>query len=202
MFVQVIHGKVGDEAVLRRAMDRWQGELAAGATGYLGTTAGIAGDGTFVALARFESAEAARANSERPEQGAWWSEMEKGFSGDVSFHDCDNAQTWLDGGSDSAGFVQIMTGRSDDVTRAHELMSSNADAVREGRPDIIGGLMLDAGDGYFVDAVYFTDEASARQGEQVEPPPEVAAAMQEGMQLRGDVIYIDLREPILVSAAK
>ncbi|HJQ43165.1 MAG TPA: hypothetical protein VJ831_08775 [Jatrophihabitantaceae bacterium] len=199
MFVQVIHAKVGDEAVLRSAMDRWQEELMPGATGYLGTTAGIAEDGTFVALARFESAEAARANSERPEQGAWWSEMEKGFAGPVSFHDCDNAQTWLDGGSDRAGFVQVMTGRSEDVTRMHELMSSNADAVREGRQEIIGGLMLDAGDGYFVDAIYFTDEESARAGEQKDMPPEMAQQMQEGMALMGDVTYIDLREPILVS---
>ena len=37
---------------------------------------GMCDDGTFVALARFESAEAARRNSDRPEQGEWWAECE------------------------------------------------------------------------------------------------------------------------------
>jgi hypothetical protein len=201
MFVQVIQGKVGDEAALRSAMDRWQQELMPGAAGYLGTTAGFAQDGTFVALARFESADAARANSERAEQGEWWADMERGFAGDVSFLDCDNAQTWLDGGSDGAGFVQLMIGHSEDVARIHELMSSHTDAVRAGRPEIIGGLMLDAGDGRFVDAIYFTDEKSARGGEKEEMPPEVAADMEQATQLMGDVTYVDLPEPILVSVS-
>jgi hypothetical protein len=199
MFVQVIQGKVADEATLRGAMDRWQAELMPGAVGYLGTTAGFTDDGGFVALARFESEEAARANSDRAEQGAWWAEMEGGFDGEVSFLDCDG-RTWLDGGADSAGFVQVMIGSSSDVGRMHDLMSQHGDIVREGRPEIIGGLMCDAGDGRFVDAIYFSDESSAREGEQKDPPPEVAATMQEGMALMGDVTYIDLREPILLSA--
>jgi hypothetical protein len=201
MFVQVIHGKIADEATLRSSIDSWQHEVSVGAVGWLGTTAGITDDGTFVALARFESAEAARANSARPEQGAWWSEMEKGFEGEISFHDCDNARLWLGGGSDDAGFVQVMTGSCSDVARMQQLMSSHEDAVREGRPEILGGLMLDAGNGYFVDAIYFRDEQSARGGEQKEMPAEIAADMQERMQLTSDVVYLDLRNPILVSAS-
>ena len=45
-------------------------------------------DGTFVALARFESEEAARRNSERSEQDQWWRETAKLYTGDVTFHDC------------------------------------------------------------------------------------------------------------------
>ncbi len=68
MFIQVIQGKVSDEAGLRRCMDRWTEDVRPGATGFLGCTQGLCDDGTFIALARFESAEAARRNSERPEQ--------------------------------------------------------------------------------------------------------------------------------------
>jgi hypothetical protein len=106
----------------------------------------------------------------------------------------------MDGGSDDAGFVQIMTGKSTDVTRMHDLMGGSEDDIRQGRPEIIGGLMLDAGNGYFVDAIYFTDEASARSGEQQEMPPEVAKRMEEGMGMMSDVTYLDLSDPILVSA--
>ena len=66
MFVQVIQGKVSDAAAVRARMDTWMKELAAGADGWLGSTAGVTDDGDFVALARFESEEAARRNSDRP----------------------------------------------------------------------------------------------------------------------------------------
>jgi len=72
MFIQVIQGKVADAEGLRAAIDRWGQELQPGATGWLGTTGGITDDGTFVATVRFDSEDAARRNSQRPEQGAWW----------------------------------------------------------------------------------------------------------------------------------
>ena len=88
MFVQVIHGRVTSPEQVRAALDRWSGQLAAGAEGWLGSTAGVTGDGRFVALARFESEQAARRNSERPEQGAWWAETAKCFDGQATFLDC------------------------------------------------------------------------------------------------------------------
>jgi hypothetical protein len=81
MFIQVIQGKVADAAGLHAAMDRWVQKLQPGATGFLGCTAGITDDGTFIAAVRFESAEAARRNSDRPEQGAWWAETAICFDG-------------------------------------------------------------------------------------------------------------------------
>src|SRR5712691_314837 len=87
MFVQVIHGRVISPEQVRAALDRWSGQLAAGAEGWLGSTAGVTGDGRFVALARFESADAARRNSDRPEQGQWWAETSKLFTGEVTFRD-------------------------------------------------------------------------------------------------------------------
>src|SRR5260370_372682 len=72
MFVQVIRGRVTSPEQVHAALDRWSGQLAAGAEGWLGSTAGVTGDGRFVALARFESEQAARRNSDPPEQAQWW----------------------------------------------------------------------------------------------------------------------------------
>ena len=94
MFIQFIKAKVKDEQGLRSTMDRWDSELKPGADGYLGSTAGITGDGTFIALARFESEQAARRNSERPEQGQWWSRWPSIFEGPAS---SSTAPTWRSG---------------------------------------------------------------------------------------------------------
>src|SRR4051812_36707219 len=103
MFMQVIQGQVIDAEEMRRAMDRWVAELAPGAKGWLGSTGGVTEDGRFIATARFESEDAARANSDRPEQGMWWSQAEKSLS-DVVFHDCSDVMLINGGGSDRAGF--------------------------------------------------------------------------------------------------
>jgi hypothetical protein len=199
MFIQVIQAEVSDEAGLRRSMDRWRAEVMPGAVGFLGSTAGVTSDGKVIVLARFESEEAARANSERPEQGAWFAETEKHFTGEASFMDCTDVQEFLSGGSDDAGFVQIMTGRSDDVPRMHEMFTRHTDELRQARPEVIGGLLLDCGDGRYVDAIYFTSETAARDGEQQEPPDDVRADLDEGMRMMGDITYLDLRDPILLS---
>jgi hypothetical protein len=71
MFVQVISGRTSQPQAIVDAFDRWKTDLSAGATGWLGSTGGVTEDGRFIAVARFESEEAAMANSARPEQGAW-----------------------------------------------------------------------------------------------------------------------------------
>jgi hypothetical protein len=55
MFVQVIQGQVSDAGQVRAALDRWVQELAPGAIGGLGSTAGVTVDARFIVLARFES---------------------------------------------------------------------------------------------------------------------------------------------------
>ena len=82
MFIQVIRGQVSEPEQVHAALDRWSAQLAASTPGWLGSTAGVTEDGRFVALARFESEEAARRNSDRPEQGQWWAETAKLFTGD------------------------------------------------------------------------------------------------------------------------
>ena len=68
MFVQVIQGRTSQPEALAEAFDRWQANLSPDATGWLGSTGGVTEDGTFIAVARFESEQAAMANSARPEQ--------------------------------------------------------------------------------------------------------------------------------------
>ncbi|MDT4921629.1 MAG: hypothetical protein QOI15_2531 [Pseudonocardiales bacterium] len=199
MFIQVIQAKAKDEAGLRAALDRWQETLQPDAKGWLGTTAGITEDGRFIALARFESADAARANSDRPEQGEWFADVAEKFDGEPEFLDSERVEVFLDGGSDDAGFVQIMRGQSDDVRRMHDVMSAHDDSLREGRPDIIGGLMIEGEGGRYVDAIYFRSEDAARQGEGTEPPEEIRAELDEGWKLMGDITYFDLKDPILRS---
>jgi hypothetical protein len=199
MFIQVIQGKVSDGDALRSGMDRWAEELMPGAVGFLGSTAGVTDDGALVVLARFESADAARANSERPEQGAWWAELSNSLDGEATFLDCDSVQQLLDGGSDDAGFVQVMIGKSPDTARMHDLLTRHSAAMRDARPEIIGGLLMNLGEGRYVDAIYFTSEEAAREGEQKEIPADVRADIEEGMSLMGEVTYFDLRDPVLVS---
>ncbi|WP_227996179.1 hypothetical protein [Nocardia australiensis] len=199
MFIQVIQGKTADVGRLRQCMDRWTEELRPGAIGYLGTTSGLCDDGTFIALARFESADAARRNSERPEQRAWWAETEQCFDGPVTFMDCSEVSQWMGGGSDDAGFVQIMEGHTRDAGRMRELLTQTGDRVHELRPEILGGtLATGSGDG-FVEAVYFTSEAEARSHEKLEIPDDLRSLFDEETNLMGEVTYHDLHEPMLVS---
>ena len=92
MFVQVIQGRVGDVGAAKAQLETWKSDLAPGATGWLGSTGGVTADGRMVALVRFDSEDAARRNSERPEQGAWWDGMAACFDGEPTFHD----STWVD----------------------------------------------------------------------------------------------------------
>lgn len=197
MFIQVITGQVEDVDALGAAFDRWQNEVRPGANGFLGSTSGVTADGRFVALARFESAEAARANSDRPEQGSWWNEAEKCFSGPVTFRDCTEVDTYRDGGSDAAGFVQVMQGRGD-RQRLRELDDRFEARLAELRPDLLGSIRAWHGDEY-TEAAYFTSEAEARAAEAQGPPPDVAEAMAEWQEAMGEVTYFDLTSPRLIS---
>ena len=197
MFVQVIEGKVADREVLHRQMDRWQSELRPSAAGFLGSTAGVADDGRAVCFARFESAAAAQANSSRPEQGQWWSETEAAFDGDVTFSDSEDVDEFMGGGSDDAGFVQVMKGHgvSRDRMRA---MDEHFEQHGTGlRPDLLGGLRVWTGPDRYVEVAYFTSEAEAREGEKREPPAELVDAMREFEELSRNLEFIDLKEPWL-----
>ncbi len=200
MFVQVIQGQVSDAGEVRAALDRWNQELAPGASGWLGSTAGVTEDGRFVALVRFESEEAARRNSDRPEQDQWWAETSKLFTGEATFRD--SLDTFVDvvGDPDGAGFVQVIQGRGSDPARARELMGQNSAEWAAFRPDVIGSVGAEHEGGAYSMAMYFTSEAAAREGERKEPPPELKAQMDEMNALTvGEPEFFDLKQPWLYS---
>jgi hypothetical protein len=200
VFVQVIQGQVSDAEQARAALDRWVQELAPGATGWLGSTAGVTEDGRFIALARFESEEAARRNSDRPEQDRWWTETSKLFTGQATFQDSRDVVVDVNGDPDEAGFVQVMQGRGSDPARARELMGQDASEWAAFRPDIIGSVAVEHDGGAYTMALYFTSEAAAREGERKEPPPELKAQMEEMEALSiGVPEFFDLKQPWLHS---
>ncbi len=201
MFVQVFQGQVTDAGQVRQALEDWVERLAPDAEGWLGSTAGVAEDGTFVGVARFASPEAAQRNSGRAVQGEWWSGVSKLFSGEVAFHDCSEVETGRGGGSDRAGFVQVIQGRTDDVPRMRELTAVLDEQSSDVRPDLLGFFtaMHDGEDGAFTQVAYFTSEEEARAGERGEIPAEAAETLREEFDLMQDVRYYDLREPWLHS---
>jgi hypothetical protein len=198
MFIQVITGRVTDEAGLGAQHERWQRELRPGAAGFLGSTMGITKDGRFVVTARFESAEAAQHNSDRPEQGEWWSETEKCVA-DVDFHDSTNILTLFGGGSDDAKFVQVMRGRIQDREGLERLFGERTGDweafARDARPDILGETLALFDDGTFADVVYFRSEAEAREGERKELTADQQALMDEWLRVVDIQEYLDLDEP-------
>lgn len=199
MFLQIIQGQVGDVAGARQAIERWQLDLAPGAPGWLGATYGITDDGTLVAVVRFESKETAQRNSARPEQQAWWPEMERCFAGPVTFHDCDDVMQLLSGGSDQAGFVQVIQGQVRDRDRLYALAAQSGDVVAKARPDVIGATIAIDGTGFLTETVAFTSEQAARAAEQQELPADAAWLLEEEMSLLDNVRYLDLREPWFTS---
>jgi hypothetical protein len=202
MFAQVIQGRTSQPEELRAALDRWTEELQPGSIGWLGSTIGITDDGTFLAVARFESAEAADLNSQRPEQGRWWAETSRLFDGEVIFRDSEDVTVDLNGDPDQAGFVQVMQGRVSDAARAKELMAQlPGDAMAEFRPDMLGSVMIGHQDGAWTQVMYFTSDAEAREGERKETPPEFQDVMEEMSRLSvGETTFYDFRQPLFQSA--
>lgn len=197
MFIQVITAKVVDEEALWRQIDRWQSEVRPGAEGFLGATSGITDDGRMIAIVRFESEEAARRNSERPEQGAWWAETEKTLE-DPTFKDSVEVDVMGAGGSDEAGFVQVMRGHITDPAKMEGLRSRMKEfeaALSRMRPDVIGDVTAIHGDGTFTDTVYFRTEAEARANEANEMPEEMEAMFAEWMSAATIDEYLDLKQP-------
>ena len=201
MFVQVLQGRATDPAGLKKQWQRWDQEIKPSAQGYLGGTAGVTPDGEFIALARFESEEAARANSERAEQSAWWDETSK-YLADPMFHDCTEVDLIDGGGSDEAGFVQVIQGKVTDVAKAREIDAAMQDQMEELRPDVIGGIVAwHPQNGRFTNPIYFTSEAEARTNEK---KMESAEGFQEFMSQMeaisdGEPKFLDLTDPWMSS---
>jgi hypothetical protein len=196
MFVQIIDGQTSDPEALKARGETWQRDLKPSAIGFLGVTAGATADGRAITIVRFESEDAARQNSERPEQGEWWGETAKLYDGEPSFSGSSDVTEWLGGGSNDARFVQVM--KSTGANRAQLEQMDEAFLPYVGaRPDLLGGFRVWTGPDTCVDVAYFTSEAAAREGEKAEVPEELGKLMEGMGNAMGEVEYLDLIEPTL-----
>jgi hypothetical protein len=193
VFIQIIQGKCTKRDELKAAMDRWRVECEPGALGFLGGTYGFTDGDMFCAVVRFETREAALANSARPDQGRWWETVAPLFDGGVEFHDCDDVLLMLGGGSDDAGFVQVIRGRVRDPEKLRSMMDRVSTILHEERPEILGATIAIEPDGSFTETVAFTDEAAARSGEAKEMPAELGALVSDVFM--DDTSYLDLPHP-------
>jgi hypothetical protein len=226
MFVQVLQGHIHDRTDAREAVDRWVRDLAPGAEGWLGATAGVTADNMFIMLNRFDTPEAAQRNSHRHEHQVWWTEISKLFAREMALHDC--TVTEMIGGDergcmDHAGFVQVIQGKIPESDQSWAVGGRSGGSRpaygparvalarrvfhgllgRKGlswRPDFIGAMVgFDPQDGTLTEAAYFTSESAAREGERKQPPPDFAALLHEWQALIPDAQYFDLTDPWLFS---
>ncbi|MDP1818624.1 MAG: hypothetical protein Q8K58_01865 [Acidimicrobiales bacterium] len=196
MFVQVIRAPVSDEATLDAVLTRWENEICPRATGFLGSTAGLTTDGELFLVARFESEDAARRNRDRPEQAAWWAQLEQLVAGPARFLESSAVDVSMGGGSDGAGFVQVFWG-SGDREAARIVMGEAEPILRTERPDILGGFTVWLDDGRFIDVAYFRSEREARDGEAKELSEEGRAVFEEFGRVLAAEGYADIPEPRL-----
>lgn len=199
MFVQIITARIVDADGLWRQIDRWESDVRPGAEGFLGSTSGATEDGRLFAMVRFDSEESARRNSERSEQGNWWAETEKMLD-DVRFQDSSDVDLMRGGGSNDAGFVQVMRGRILDATKFADLrarMAEFEDAMAAARPDVIAGTTVIHSDSTYSDVIYFTSEADARKAETQDVPAEMQAMFEDWASAAEIEEFIDLKQPRL-----
>lgn len=199
MFVQVFSGRVADGAALHRQFERWATDVRPEAVGFLGSTAGITTKGLFVALVRFESEQSARANSERPEQAAWWDETERCFDGPVAFRESDDLDLLGKGGSDNASFVQVIEGQTSNRARFMELERQIEKGFINERPDFIGSMLVWWPEGTWLEVAYFSSEAETRAAEQRGLSNDLTELFSEWQALAAPSSYRDLSEPWLLS---
>ena len=198
MFVQIIKGKTNNSDAMRALGEKWEKELRPGASGYLGSTSGAAADGTFVTIVQFTDDVAAKANSERPEQDAFFKEMSQYVDGEPSFAESSDTSLLFDGPSAKAGFVQVMDSKCTDRAKAEAMESDEMlDQLRAARPDLLGGLRVWLPNNRVVEVAYFTSEADARKGESSE---DFGAPQEEFMSLYEDMTYLDLPSPDITVA--
>jgi len=195
VFVQVIKGKVSDPAAFRAAFMRWLIELAPGAIGWRGSTTGVTDDGTLISVARFDNADNAHRNSDRPEQARWWSETQRVFDGEVTFYNSTKVDDYVVGDPNTAGFVQVMQGQVSNLAWAQDVVQQRPDTFEQLRPDILAMLNIRHHEGRWTSVTYFTSEAEARQRQSEDPPTEFAAMMDGMASLSvSETRYYDLRQ--------
>jgi hypothetical protein len=196
VFIQMVQGHCSRQDEMRGLVDSWC-SMMADRPGWLGGTYGFTDDDRFLGVVRFDSSAACKESAGSTEAAMMWAGAEALFDGSCEIHESEDVSMMLDGGSDSAGFVQVMLGRVADADRLRHLVSDEMTAMlHQARPEIVGATMAIEPDGRFVETIAFTDEASARQGEQLEMPTDVRDEISSAMAV---VEYVDLHRPWFAS---
>jgi hypothetical protein len=193
MFVQVVQGKVKDANLWRSELRRWRAEIKPRAQGYLGSTSGVTSDGRAIALFRFESEKDAEANSMRAEQVKWWNSASKALDGEAVVHNCSDVDLAFGGGSNWAGFVQVIQCRAKNQEVMRRSLAELESQLRAKRPDILGIVVAWHGDGNFTQAVYFTSAQAAHAGEAAMADDELSRQYMAFMD--GPPTFFDLQPP-------
>lgn len=193
MFIQMVQGTCSRQDDMRRVVDDWCSSMDSH-EGWLGGTYGFTDDSQFVGVVRFTSQATAEAASMRPDAAMWWAAASDCFEGGPEIHMSEDVTLMLNGGSDDAGFVQVMRGKVGNAEKLRKMTSDTemTNMLHQARPDIIGGTLVIEPDGSFIETIAFTSEAEARRGEQAEMPSDMAEDMGEAMQ---EVQYLDLHRP-------
>jgi hypothetical protein len=199
MFIQVIEGKTSDPENFRRVLEEYGDSAREGAIGFLGATTAIAPDGSVVTMARFEDEASAMKNSARAETNAMSEQLMKYSDGEPTYHNCTEVESFLGGGTDAAGFVQFMIGTATDKTKAKASDAEVEPMLRGLRPDVLGGVTAWDGD-WWCQAIYFTSEADAREGEKKFETltGDDRSRFEEMMAAYGEPRFVDGPNPILI----
>jgi hypothetical protein len=196
MFVQVIKGKTNDAEGFNRQGEAWQTDVKPSAKGYVGSTAGVADDGTFVVLARFADEASARENNDNPAQQAWYEGFSKLVDGEPTFRESSDVEIAFDRGCDNATFVQIMEGTADRAKVKEFETDENLEQLKAARPDLLGMIRVWLDGGAYVQAAYFTREEEARTNE-ANRTEESARLNEQFGALFSDMTFTDLKSPAL-----
>jgi hypothetical protein len=201
MFVWVLEAKAADPGEVGRQLARWTSAFGTTTPGYLGATGGVTDDGRFLLFVRWESEDAGNELLMRSEHLAWYDEFQQSFDGAIAFAETGDVATFLDGGSDAAGFVQAIKVSGVDRERVDAADRELENIAPHVRPDLIGGIRVWTAPDGFVGANYFTSEHDARAGERHAPPPELVEILEDFMAMMKDAEYFDFTEPFLHSAS-
>jgi hypothetical protein len=193
VFIQMVQGPCSRQVEMRMLVDRWCTRMA-DRPGWLGGTYGFTDDDRFMGIVRYDSEAACRDYGAEPDAGLWWAEAMELMDGDCEVHQSGDVTMMLDGGSDDAGFVQVMRGHvgNADLLRKMTGGTDMTNMLHAARPEIIGSTLAIEEDGSFIETVAFTDEMAARRGEQIQMPEEIT---QDRAEAIADVEFIDLHHP-------
>src|SRR5690606_24788019 len=184
----------------RACLERWQHDVRPGAIGFLGSTEGVGDDGEVVVFARFADRASAMANADRPEQGEWWAELEELFDEPPTFHESGDVTELRHGDAQRAEFGQMLEGHVSVGARAQELAMRSDEMLTAMRPDLLGVTTAYFDDGDYASVAYFTNERDARRNESIPLPENMTDQFREWDTVMPVERYIDLRNPLLVSA--